>query len=339
MISRQEKIFLSFFVVSIEEVKRMLIAETKAGVKLFANDLIERPTEPLICPGCKEPVIFKKGRIKLPHFAHKPHTKCFSFSEGETAEHLMNKSFFHQWSGGQLEAYLPQLKQRPDILVHSLAIEIQCSPLSFERYIERTKNYQKHGYQPWWLLGNKLLPQQRWGQLQKAFCSYTPEKGIHLWGIKAQQKEIWLVYAIRNHFRLGFVYRIKKWCFREESLEALLLYTDQQPTSLKWNFTEYRYHIQRKLFLDDAKIHELQQKIYLLGGNIQTLPGWCYQLSDFYFFFEDRLLFLRYCFTKAVNFDEWLQLLKYLEFTWQYPLILQKEILMLVYQECQRLAE
>jgi hypothetical protein len=34
-----------------------------------------------------------------------------------------------------------------------------------------------------------------------------------------------------------------------------------------------------------------------------------------------------------------LQLLKYLEFTWQYPLILQKEILILVYQECQRLAK
>ena len=53
-----------------------------------------------------------------------------------------------------LEAYLPRLRQRPDILLANLAIEIQCSRLSHQRFIERTQNYLNNSYQVWWILGN-----------------------------------------------------------------------------------------------------------------------------------------------------------------------------------------
>ncbi|EOT29853.1 competence protein CoiA [Enterococcus saccharolyticus] len=315
----------------------MLVAETLDGKSVIASELQQCATKSFICPSCKEAVILKKGRIKIPHFAHTAYAECTSFSEGETSEHLASKAFMQQWSGGQLEAYLPQLKQRPDILLESLAIEVQCSPLSFERYLERTQNYHHHGYQPWWLLGEKLLPRQRWGKLQKAFCYYTKEKGIHIWGIKAQQKEIWLLYAVRWHFRLGYFYRLKKWAFQEQSLEQIRAFVAAESCVFSWNAAEYRYYLQRKLFQDNPQIHQLQQKIYVLGGNLQTLPSWCYQASFYHFFFGDWLLFLRYCYIQTTNFREWLQQLKQLVMDWHYPCISQKEVLQLIYRECQQL--
>ncbi len=317
----------------------MLIAETKDGQKIEASDLTMKPTETLFCPGCKEPVMLKKGTLKLPHFAHFAHAACASFSEGETREHLSNKFLLQVWSGtGKLEAYLPQLKQRPDLLVDRLAIEVQCSPLSLERMIERTQNYQRHGYFPWWLLGLKLTPHKRWRSLQKAFSYYSVEKGIHLWSIDAGQKEIRLLYDIRWHFRLGCVYRVKTWSFMEKDFAQVRAFrTALQP--FHWHNADYRYQLQKKLLQDDPQTRELQKKFYLLGGNLQTLPDWCYQASLFHFYFADRLLFLRYCYLLAKNFSEWLAYLKQLEFPWLFPLVSQKEILLEVYQECGRLTQ
>ena len=43
----------------------------------------------------------------------------------------------------EIEAYIPEFKQRPDLLVNDkIAIEIQCSHLSMKRLKERTENYQ-----------------------------------------------------------------------------------------------------------------------------------------------------------------------------------------------------
>jgi hypothetical protein len=43
----------------------------------------------------------------------------------------------------QVEAYLPTLKQRPDLLIGKIAIEIQCSPLPIKRLVERTETYHR----------------------------------------------------------------------------------------------------------------------------------------------------------------------------------------------------
>lgn len=45
------------------------------------------------CPKCKRPVILKRGRIKIAHFAHKPPTNC-TWAKGETLAHLEAKKNF-----------------------------------------------------------------------------------------------------------------------------------------------------------------------------------------------------------------------------------------------------
>src|SRR5699024_3163532 len=74
------------------------------------------------CPGCKAPVFLKKGKIKQAHFSHYAQSNCQMFSEGETEEHVLGKQLLFNWliQQGypcQLEAYLPELKQRPDLLI------------------------------------------------------------------------------------------------------------------------------------------------------------------------------------------------------------------------------
>ncbi|KAF1302096.1 competence protein [Enterococcus saccharolyticus] len=309
----------------------MLVAETKAGIKVYA-DKCKGKVE-AICPSCKAPVRLKHGKIKIPHFAHVAYTGCAYFSEGETLEHLMNKQMLLTWSGsGQLEAYLPELQQRPDLLINRVAVEIQCSPLSLTRLIERTKNYQNHHYQPWWLVGQKLTPRKRWSHLQKAFSYYDFKKGCHLWVIANQQKEIQLFYHIRWHFQLGYFFQKKRWRFMESPLAQVFLFEPDR-SDYHWEVSAYRYTIQKKLFQGNEKIQEIQEQIYRLKGNIQTLPEWCYSASEFFFYFEDLLLFLRYCVTVSANFHQWLDRIKSIDFSWYFPLVSQKEILRAVYDE------
>lgn len=314
----------------------MLVAEKKDGQKVFAEQLSRNIKEVFFCPECKQPVILKQGHWKIPHFAHQSVQACSSFSEGETQEHLYNKAWLQAWTqDGILEAYLPELKQRPDILWKKLAIEVQCSSLSVERLIERIQTYQQYQYHSWWLLGLKLFPQKRWGQLQKACSYYSEGKGIHLWTIR--DKEIWLLYQVHQHFRLGTVYHVQKWGYPKNNLTDMMQFSREEKCINQWQANDYQLFIQKKLFQREKKIYLLQKKIYSLGGNVQALPKWCYEVSQFYFYFGDQLLFLRYCYLLTKDLKTWLAYLKNLDYTWMFPLVSQKELLIKCYQECQHL--
>lgn len=319
----------------------MLIANYKTKTHIDARNYNPKleGSDVLFCPSCQEPVFYKQGKVKLSHFAHYSNTNCSSFSEGETYEHLACKDFLKEWSkSGQLEAYLPELHQRPDILYKNIAIEVQCSMLAIERYLERTRNYLAHGYLPWWLLGEKLSPKNKFGNLQKAASYYHPKSGFHLWLSKAKQKEIWLLYHIRWHYQVGFFYRLKKWKTHDLPLFKLFKVLPPKQPSLVWKPEQYRLFIYKKLGQKQVKTVRLQEKLYMMGASFQDLPDWCYQSSCYQFFFEDELLFLRFCYLKTRTFSQWLQKIKYLEHSWLYPFASQKAILQAIYIECQKLA-
>lgn len=132
------------------------------------------------CPSCKDRVCLKVGRVKQPHFAHYRNEACHAFSEGETAEHLAGKIQLATYlkmseTNVQLEAYLPHLKQRPDILFEKdnrkIAIEFQCSPISIKRVAERTQGYLTANYEVIWILGNHFKYTNKLTAFQKA-CLY-----------------------------------------------------------------------------------------------------------------------------------------------------------------------
>lgn len=119
--------------------------------------------EAFYCPSCKGKVRLKVGQIKRPHFAHNCNQDCHAFSEGETEEHLQGKLQLATFlkireKNVQLEAYLPELQQRPDILFEKdhrkTVIEFQCSSISIKRVLERTQGYLNANYDVIWILGN-----------------------------------------------------------------------------------------------------------------------------------------------------------------------------------------
>lgn len=141
----------------------MLVA-MKEGQLVLADEAMGRTG--YCCPGCHEPVILRRGRHKIAHFAHRPGSQC-RLSEGETAEHLLGKRQLFQWYRQQgrsvaLEVYLTQIAQRPDLLLtdggQRVAIEFQCSLLSLHRLRERNAGYRQCGIGFHWLLG---APYQR----------------------------------------------------------------------------------------------------------------------------------------------------------------------------------
>ncbi|HWK22472.1 MAG TPA: competence protein CoiA family protein [Ureibacillus sp.] len=121
-----------------------------------------RKTKKFFCPLCKQPLLFKIGSIKVPHFAHYPQdTLCENlFSEKESEVHLKGKEqLFNLFKvlglKAELESYLPNIKQRPDVLLkeknQQFAIEFQCSPISKERLTERNSGYKVEGIAPIWI--------------------------------------------------------------------------------------------------------------------------------------------------------------------------------------------
>ncbi|WP_170006731.1 competence protein CoiA [Bacillus fonticola] len=152
----------------------MFVAETKTGRAIWLDPAIPRDEvkkwrkrEAFRCPACQQDVILKIGSETLPHFAHKQREACVSFSEGETAVHLSGKALlFEVLTGWQhtevkIEAMLPNLTQRPDLLVTTAnkryAIEFQHSPLSSEAYQQRTNGYVAAGYTPVWIVSQAAV--------------------------------------------------------------------------------------------------------------------------------------------------------------------------------------
>lgn len=136
--------------------------------QISRKDLLElKNSNQFFCPQCNEKLILKVGTLKIPHFAHYHLNPCeLTFSERESIDHLLGKeqlySFFKKRKDTvpQLEPYLKEIQQRPDILVttqnQNYAIEFQCSPIEDDLFSSRNKGYASIGIKPIWI---PLTPQ------------------------------------------------------------------------------------------------------------------------------------------------------------------------------------
>jgi competence CoiA-like predicted nuclease len=144
----------------------------KAGSKIintidYKHDDIKKWSDKRIlrCPVCDGEMIFRKGMIKIPHFAHKDScTESKGYWENETKEHYSGKILLYKWLKNhpgiknlKLEDWIPETKQRPDIMFEFLgkifAIEYQCSPITIEEFNERRERYNLMNIIDIWVLG------------------------------------------------------------------------------------------------------------------------------------------------------------------------------------------
>jgi competence protein CoiA len=157
----------------LREVIFLLIAMDENGEQLVAGGDLNRDRK-YYCPSCRNAVHFKKGSVMRPHFAHYKSEACDFFSEGETAEHIQGKFDLLEWFKKEgfpieMEAYIPALQQRPDLLVAKrYAVEFQCSQIPIAKVAERTEGYLKAGYEIVWILGEQFEHKKQLTAFQRA---------------------------------------------------------------------------------------------------------------------------------------------------------------------------
>lgn len=143
----------AFMIIALNQNKKYILAANADKKQQF------------LCPGCQEKVILRSGEINQKHFAHQANSNCATFSENETAQHLLGKlqlaNKLQPYGEILIEAVLPEINQRPDILIKrkekSIAIEYQCSPISQKRLDERNAGYKSQNISVIWLLGKNYF--------------------------------------------------------------------------------------------------------------------------------------------------------------------------------------
>ena len=279
--------------------------DEKGRLVSLLDEISEKQT--FTCPACHSPVRLRHGQIMRPHFAHVSLKNCDFYSENESDEHLQLKAALYQALSQSenvtVEAVLPELHQVADVLVNdNLALEVQCSRLSEKRLRERTTSYHKAGFNVLWLLGEKLWLGERLTPLQRHFLYFSQNMGLHLWELDAKQRLVRLHYLIYEDWH-GKVHYLTKSCSLSGNLMAFfrLPYQKQKLSTYDVNQdSNLLSYIQRQLSSRNTSWLKRQEKAYLQGKNLLTLPlsayfpqvrppevkdGFCQisqDLSDFY---------------------------------------------------------
>src|SRR5690606_35075303 len=143
------------------------VTEDKMAVYLNESPNLEalramRKSSKFYCPDCGSQMVLKIGEVKIPHFAHKNLSDCGT-SEGESALHIQGKILLYQFFAGksipvEVEKYLPQIRQRPDLLIRNdTAIEFQCSAIAAAEVVKRSLAYTEQNMAVTWIAGSREL--------------------------------------------------------------------------------------------------------------------------------------------------------------------------------------
>ena len=149
---------------------------------------VEKEDGPFFCPSCRGKVILKKGRIKIPHFAHKPPVTCI-YGKGESEIHYKAKleirdELERRFKKGKYNIEVEKFlgKVRPDVYFEKsdksqkFAIEIQKSNLTIETIEKRTKEYNNLGIYVLWL---PLYSEREIQLREEQFRPKSWEKWLH----------------------------------------------------------------------------------------------------------------------------------------------------------------
>ena len=122
----------------------------------------------LHCPDCQTSVILVAGRRRVHHFRHQANVECTYDSEPETEEHARGKINIYKWlkkrypeAKVEFEYRIIETNQRADVIVifpdgEKWAFEMQCSPISGDKWVKRSKLYKQAGVKDFWFIGESL---------------------------------------------------------------------------------------------------------------------------------------------------------------------------------------
>lgn len=167
------------------------------------------------CPGCKEVMTLKKGRMVIHHFAHQAPVRC-SWARGETLVHmeskeLLSKCFVGRGLRTESEFVVESLfgDRRADLMLWSpngnqVAFEMQHTPISIEDIERRADAYAKAGIGQIWIPFIRSLVWERGSRVDantwrvEEYPARPFEKWVHgfnmgmgMWMYDPQQQEFW----------------------------------------------------------------------------------------------------------------------------------------------------
>lgn len=298
----------------------MFFALTQTNEKISAADYI--PGGPVVCPGCQDPVFLKRGSKILPHFAHYAGADCRQFSEGETTRHLLGKQRLYAWLTDQnipveMEAWLPELKQRPDLLVtydnRKIALEYQCSPIPFSRLKERTDGYTQNGYEVYWICGMDYVP----NTYTEKIAAFR-QKNDTLICFNSEQSTMHLYYHLhfntRNHLQKKH-FSVPLTALDFQSFETL--FTKPQPKYPHKKATMTYQNQLRMLKRKDSVHRTFLLRLYLAGHTVDSLPACIFTMPSKTLDFCQPSYLWRY--HLLTEFDEIFTLQDLIEFSYTLP--------------------
>jgi len=141
----------------------LLVALSQKGERVLSHDAEKGRFYQ--CQQCGGRLIFKKGRIKIPHFAHYPYQNPCNVWEAESSRHLQmkyiamanivkdNRFSFVEYEYN-IDGYFPDIYG--EITDYNgkkwkLAVEMQKSNKSVEDFIEKTRFYTKRDIYTLWI--------------------------------------------------------------------------------------------------------------------------------------------------------------------------------------------
>lgn len=254
----------------------MLIAMNQKQELIEADVTLSR-TENYHCPSCKQAVHLKRGAVMRPHFAHYQKEACDVFSEGETEEHIQGKIQIKAWLEAQnipveMEAYLPSLKQRPDLLItinqQKIALEFQCSAIPIHKIVERTHGYMNAGIQVIWILGEQFRYTKKLTALHKA-CLTLYQNQLVLFHYSTTKKQL----EYRYNFQLQQNQKMRQTRKILRTGNKIRLQFDKpRPLHTKINDELEHSKLLRQLQFPSTKTKRFLQNLYENGETLISMP-------------------------------------------------------------------
>lgn len=255
---------MAFLLIALNETQNLVLADHSLS-----------KTAHYRCPSCKTPVHLKLGTVIRPHFAHFQNEACDVFSEGETLEHVEGKLQLKEWIEKlgfkvKLEAYIPKLKQRPDLLVQvddkQIALEFQCSFIPIQKVIERTKGYLNAGYEVIWILGESFNYRNTLTEFQKA-CLFQRGHQLQLFHYNTEKQRL----TVRSQFYYNQAKQLmsKKHTYKTNQHQKLKRFYFEQPIIGHPNVKRRHYKLIHRL---TPRTNPFTELLYLNQENLIGMP-------------------------------------------------------------------
>ncbi|TGA95974.1 competence protein [Sporolactobacillus shoreae] len=296
----------------------MLVAERTDGTRIslisgnIPKDLLcqLRKRESFYCPVCHSPVLMKLGTKKKWHFSHHPLHRCQIETEAESELHLSGKEALYLWTkahglSSDLERYLPDIRQRPDILLRGIqptALEFQCSTISVDLMTKRTHGYQNAGILPVWILG---------GHRQRRAGPYLKLAGFEPLAIRSSARIASVFHPLSSSYSVAYFYPYENKISIAANLHPISktlfiagemnLSTERtNPYQLLFPHTHPNYEKLKAVWLHAKKKRRLHQSIrpnreeywlrvqaYLLQKNFSFFPSFVGLPNEHFIHFEN----------------------------------------------------